>query len=61
MRLSTPLDERFTVYMPVAIRAIPVSSERVSRCYTYSQLIDDVLYQYEQHAEFVRLNAKATR
>ncbi len=28
--------------------------------YTYSQLIDDVLDQYEQHVEFVRLNAKAT-
>ena len=29
--------------------------------YTYSQLIDDVLDQYEQHVEFVRLNTKATR
>ncbi len=28
--------------------------------YTHSQLIDDVLDQYEQHVEFVRLNAKAT-
>ena len=29
--------------------------------YTHSQLIDDVLDQYEQHQEFVRLNAEATR
>jgi choline/glycine/proline betaine transport protein len=29
--------------------------------YTHSQLIDDVLDQYEQHAEFMRLNAEATR
>jgi len=29
--------------------------------YTYSQLIDDVLDQYEQHVEFVRLNTKAAR
>ena len=29
--------------------------------YTYSQLIDDVLDQYEQHMEFMRLNAEATR
>jgi choline/glycine/proline betaine transport protein len=29
--------------------------------YTHSQLIDDVLDQYEQHVEFVRLNAGATR
>ncbi|MGF1470365.1 MAG: choline BCCT transporter BetT [Rubrobacteraceae bacterium] len=28
--------------------------------YTYSQLIDDVLDQYEQHVEFVRLNTGAT-
>jgi choline/glycine/proline betaine transport protein len=29
--------------------------------YTHSQLIDDVLDQYEQHVEFVRLNAGAAR
>jgi choline/glycine/proline betaine transport protein len=29
--------------------------------YTHSQLIDDVLDQYEQHVEFMRLNAEATR
>ena len=29
--------------------------------YTHSQLIDDVLDHYEQHAEFMRLNAEATR
>jgi choline/glycine/proline betaine transport protein len=29
--------------------------------YTHSQLIDDVLDQYEQHVEFMRLNAGATR
>jgi len=29
--------------------------------YTHSQLIDDVLDQYEQHQEFVRLNAEAMR
>jgi choline/glycine/proline betaine transport protein len=29
--------------------------------YTHSQLIDDVLDQYEQHVEFMRLNAQATR
>jgi choline/glycine/proline betaine transport protein len=29
--------------------------------YTHSQLIDDVLDQYEQHAEFMRLNAEAAR
>ncbi len=29
--------------------------------YTHSQLIDDVLDQYEQHTEFMRLNAEATR
>ncbi|QIN83702.1 BCCT family transporter [Rubrobacter tropicus] len=29
--------------------------------YTHSQLIDDVLDQYEQHAEFLRLNAEAVR
>ncbi len=29
--------------------------------YTHSQLIDDVLDQYEQHVEFIRLNAEATR
>ncbi len=29
--------------------------------YTHSQLIDDVLDQYEQHVEFVRLNAEAMR
>ena len=28
--------------------------------YTHSQLIDDVLDQYEQHVEFMRLNAGAT-
>ena len=28
--------------------------------FTHSQLIDDVLDQYEQHVEFVRLNTKAT-
>jgi choline/glycine/proline betaine transport protein len=26
--------------------------------YTHSQLIDDVLDQYEQHVEFMRLNAE---
>ena len=30
-------------------------------CYTHSQLIDDVLDQYEQHVEFMRLHAGATR
>ncbi|MGI8650133.1 MAG: choline BCCT transporter BetT [Rubrobacter sp.] len=29
--------------------------------YTQSQLIDDVLDQYEQHVEFMRLNAETTR
>jgi choline/glycine/proline betaine transport protein len=29
--------------------------------YTHSQLIDDVLDRYEQHVEFMRLNAGATR
>jgi choline/glycine/proline betaine transport protein len=29
--------------------------------YTHSQLIDDVLDQYEQHVEFMRLNAEAAR
>jgi choline/glycine/proline betaine transport protein len=29
--------------------------------YTHSQLIDDVLDQYEQHVEFLRLNAEVTR
>jgi len=29
--------------------------------YTYSQLIDDVLDQYEQHVEFMRLHAEVTR
>jgi len=29
--------------------------------YTHSQLIDDVLDQYEQHVEFMRLNAEAMR
>jgi choline/glycine/proline betaine transport protein len=29
--------------------------------YTHSQLIDDVLDQYERHVEFMRLNAGATR
>jgi choline/glycine/proline betaine transport protein len=29
--------------------------------YTHSQLIDDVLDQYEQHVEFIRLNEGATR
>ena len=29
--------------------------------YTHSQLIDDVLDQYEQHVEFMRLNAEALR
>jgi choline/glycine/proline betaine transport protein len=29
--------------------------------YTHSQLIDDVLDQYEQHVEFMRLNEQATR
>jgi choline/glycine/proline betaine transport protein len=29
--------------------------------YTHSQLIDDVLDQYEQHVEFMRLHAGATR
>jgi choline/glycine/proline betaine transport protein len=29
--------------------------------YTHSQLIDDVLDQYEQHVEFMRLNAEVTR
>jgi choline/glycine/proline betaine transport protein len=29
--------------------------------YTHSQLIDDVLDHYEQHVEFMRLNAEATR
>jgi len=29
--------------------------------YTHSQLIDDVLDQYEQHTEFMRLNAEAIR
>ena len=29
--------------------------------YTHSQLIDDVLDQYEQHVEFIRLNAEAVR
>ena len=29
--------------------------------YTHSQLIDDVLDQYEQHMEFMRLNAEAMR
>jgi choline/glycine/proline betaine transport protein len=29
--------------------------------YTHSQLIDDVLDQYEQHVEFMRLHANATR
>jgi choline/glycine/proline betaine transport protein len=29
--------------------------------YTHSQLIDDVLDQYEQHVEFMRLNVEATR
>ena len=31
------------------------------RGYTHSQLIDDVLDQYEQHVEFMRLSAEATR
>jgi choline/glycine/proline betaine transport protein len=29
--------------------------------YTFSQLIDDVLDQYEQHVEFMRLNAEVAR
>ena len=29
--------------------------------YTHSQLIDDVLDNYEQHVEFMRLNEEATR
>ena len=29
--------------------------------YTHSQLIDDILDQYEQHVEFMRLNAEALR
>ena len=29
--------------------------------YTHSQLIDDILDQYDQHVEFMRLNAQATR
>jgi len=29
--------------------------------YTQSQLIDDILDQYEQHVEFIRLNTEATR
>ena len=29
--------------------------------YTHSQLIDDVLDNYEQHVEFMRLNEQATR